>query len=191
MAKIDPIESQVENAPITWFTLPNCLTFARMLMLPFLVVLTWQAERSLFSSLFIALFVLSSADGFFARRRGQVSELGAELDSWAVSASYIIVPLCALKLWPEIVNQEAPYIMAVVGFHVVPASVGLLKYSRMTSYNTWGSNVAAALVGVSTVVLMFGGPTWPFRIATIFAILAGIEEIFMTSILRQWEPDEY
>jgi PAS domain S-box-containing protein len=88
-----------------------------------------------------------------------------------------------------LVYREAPYIIAVVVFHVVPASLGLLKYGRLTSYHTWGSKLSAVLLSISMFLLLLGGPAWPFRIVVGLTVVAGIEEIFMTSILRTWETN--
>jgi PAS domain S-box-containing protein len=135
------------------------------------------------------VLLMSLADGAIARRLGQVTDLGAELDSWGEFAAFITVPVCCWILWPDIVRREASFIIAVVVFHVVTALLGLVKYGRLTSYHTWGARLSTVLLTFSLYLLMLGGPSWPFRIAAAFVILTGIEQIFMTGILRKWQTN--
>jgi len=97
--------------------------------------------------------------------------------------------LCVWILWPNIVFREANFIIAVVVFHVVPALLGLVKYGRLTSYHTWGARLSYVLLIFSAYLMMLEGPSWPFRVAAPFVILAGIEQIFMTGILRKWQTN--
>ena len=170
-------------------SIPNLLSILRLIFIPVLFFSAWTDRPVLFQVLLAFVLLMALADGILARRLGQVTDLGAELDSWGVFAVFITVPLCAWILWPEMVYREATYIIAVVVFHVVPASLGLLKYGRLTSYHTWGSKAAAVLLSISVFLLLLGGPAWPFRIVVGLMVIAGIEEIFMTSILRTWQTN--
>ena len=170
-------------------TIPNLLTFLRLALMPVLLIAAMNEQPTLFIGLVAAVLLLALADGIIARRLDLVTEFGAELDSWGHFATYIVIPIGAWILWPGLVERESAYILAMVGFHVVPAILGLLKYGRLPSYHTWGSTVSAVLLGGTTLLLMIGGPAWPFRGATPVIVLSGIEEIFMTAILRQWQSN--
>ncbi len=170
-------------------SIPNLLSILRLVFMPVLFFSAWSNRPVLFQILLAVVLLMALADGIIARRLGQVTDLGAELDSWGVFAVFITVPLCAWILWPDLVHREAPYIIAVVVFHVVPASLGLLKYGRLTSYHTWGSKLSAVLLSFCMFLLLLGGPAWPFRIVVGLMVVAGIEEIFMTSILRTWQTN--
>src|SRR6266404_307479 len=70
------------------WNLPNTLTWARIAAIPLIVVLfympyPWADPAA--GLLFAAAGVTDSLDGYFARRLGQVSRLGAFLDPVAVS----------------------------------------------------------------------------------------------------------
>ncbi len=170
-------------------TIPNLISILRLITIPLLVYTAWKNKADAFLILFCCLLLMALADGFLARRLKQVTELGAELDSWGGFATYLTVPLCAWLLWPELVRHEASFIIAVVGFYFVPATLGLWKYNHLTSYHTWSSKVSSICLGGTALVLFFDGPAWPFRIATLLLILSGIEEIFMTAILPQWQAN--
>ena len=109
------------------FSIPNLVSLLRLLVAPLLLYAAWIDKTTLFLVLFSFLLLLSLADGFVARKLKQVTELGAELDSWGAFAAYLVVPLCAWMLWPELIRQEATFIIAALVFYFVPAALGLLK----------------------------------------------------------------
>jgi cardiolipin synthase len=104
-------------------TLPNVLSFARILAIPLFCWLTARAETRLAG---IALFAVVAAsdwlDGYLARRTGQVSELGKILDPvadrLAIAAALItfaivgIVPFWAALL---ILLRDAAVLIGGVG----------------------------------------------------------------------------
>ena len=170
-------------------SIPNLLSILRLIIIPVLFFAAWTGRSLMFQIMLAIVLLMALADGILARRLGQVTDLGAELDSWGIFAVFITVPLCGWILWPDIVRQEYTFIIAVVVFYVVPASHGLLKYGRLTSYHTWGSKLSNVLLSICIYIMALGGPTWPFRVVVPIMILAGIEEIFMTGILRQWQTN--
>jgi len=167
--------------------LPNLLSLTRLAMMPVMLITAWGGMPTLFVVLLSAILLLALADGVIARRLNLVTELGAELDSWGSFATYVTVPLGAWILWPDLVHREAAYILAVVGFRIVPAALGLLKFGRLPGYHTWATGISAVLLGGTSLLLLLSGPAWPFRIVTPLVVLSGIEEIFMTAILHQWQ----
>ena len=170
-------------------SVPNLLSILRLVFIPVLLFAAWSDNHLMFQILLGIVLLMALADGILARRLGQVTDLGAELDSWGVFVVFITVPLCAWSLWPDIVRRESAFIIALVVFHVVPASLGLLKYGRLTSYHTWGFKLSAVMLSFGVFILMVGGPAWPFRIVVPIMIVAGIEVIFMTGILRLWQTN--
>ena len=185
LAKYDrPIELMGRS-----YTIPNLLSILRLLSMPILLFAAWTGRPVFFLITLAILLLMALADGILARRLGQVTDFGAELDSWGVLAAFVIVPLCVWILWPDLARQEAAFIIAMVIFHVVPALLGLVKYGRLTSYHTWGSKLSAVLLSLTIFLGLLGGPVWPFRLISPIVILSGIEEIFMTGILRQWQTN--
>ncbi len=171
------------------YSVPTLISLLRLIIIPLLLYAAWVIRPTLFLVLFCCLLLMSLADGFIARRLKQVTEFGAELDSWGTFATYLIVPICAWMLWPELVRREASFVIAVLVFYFVPATLGLLKYGHLTSYPTWSTKFSAVLLGGTAFLLFIDGPAWPFRLATPILILSGIEKIFMTAILPQWQAN--
>jgi len=181
--------TKINEVTAGMFSIPNLISILRLVIIPILLYAAWANKITPFLILFCCLLLMSLVDGFLARRLKQVTELGAELDSWGVFATYLFVPICAWMLWPELVRREASFVIAVLVFYFVPATLGLLKYGHLTSYHAWSAKFSAVLLGGTAFLLFMGGPAWPFRFATPILILSGIEKIFMTAILPQWQAN--
>src|SRR5689334_23366484 len=79
------------------WTLPNVLTFARLLVLPFLIVAILEGRHRTALIVFLAAALSDIVDGFLARRFGMSSPLGAYLDPIAdklfLVSSFIVYAL--------------------------------------------------------------------------------------------------
>jgi CDP-diacylglycerol--glycerol-3-phosphate 3-phosphatidyltransferase len=146
-------------------TLPNYLTFARIILVPLLVValLTPVADRWFGISGYafaIVLFLLASftdiLDGHIARRRNQVSNLGKLLDPIAdkllVSAALIVlVEKHLAPSWAVVVIIGREFI--VTGLRSVAAAEGLIIQAQsIGKIKMWAQCVAivALLVAGAT-----------------------------------------
>ena len=171
------------------FTLPNILTSLRLVLAPVLLFFAWAGNTTHFVVFYVLLLLLSFTDGLIARKLNQVTELGRKLDSWGDLTTVITVTVCAWWLWPELVRQEAPFVIAVLVGYIVPVILGFLKYGRMTSYHTWTTKLSLVLIGIGVLLASLGGPLWLFRLAVPFLVFAGVEEIAITTILPRWQSD--
>lgn len=88
-------------------TLPNLLSVSRLLIGPALRYLAWTGNTALFFLFFVTSLLSDVADGYLARKLNQVSELGAQLDSWGDLAIYVTAPIGVWWLWPERIQPEA------------------------------------------------------------------------------------
>lgn len=170
-------------------TIPNMISAARLAAVPILLVLAWLGFPGLFFVLFVCALLSDMVDGFLARILRQESEFGARLDSIGDFALYITTPLCAWWLWPDIVIREAGYVLAVLLAFVLPILIGFIKYRRLTSYHTWGAKCSAVIMGMATILLFAEYSAVPFRLSTIVLVVAQLEEIAMTLVLRRWHAD--
>jgi CDP-diacylglycerol--glycerol-3-phosphate 3-phosphatidyltransferase len=111
--------------------LPNALTLARIFLIPFVVVvlLTKQTENWAFwgTGLFLCAALTDLLDGYFARRRGQVTTLGRLLDPIAdkLLISSALISLVQLRIAPAwtvviIIGRE----FAVSGLRSIAAHEG-------------------------------------------------------------------
>jgi CDP-diacylglycerol--glycerol-3-phosphate 3-phosphatidyltransferase len=165
--------------------LPNLISGCRLATAPVLLVLAWYGYAHTFLVVTAASFASDVLDGALARRLGHTSALGAKLDSVSDFVLYLTLPLGAWWLWPAIVRRESPLFLTVLACCVLPPLVAFGKFHRVTSYHTWGVKLAALAVGGSAMVLFAGGPAWLFHLAVPVSVLAAVEEIAITLVLRE------
>jgi len=172
-----------------WISIPNLLSIFRLVAAPFLLYLAWIGEAELFLIVLAISLVSDAFDGYLARRWHQETELGVRLDSYGDVANYMLVPICAWWLWPEIIRQEFLIFWLVVANFSVPLVICLLKFHRISSYHTWLAKFSAVLMVPAIYLLFLEISPWPFRIAAMIQLLMAIEEIAITLYLKQLETN--
>ncbi len=99
-------------------TLPNILTLSRIVAVPVLVALLWVTEPWLYALAF-ALYALVGVtdyfDGYFARRMGSVSKLGAFLDP--IADKFMVAAVLMMLVAVQVID----------GIHVLAAIIILLR----------------------------------------------------------------
>lgn len=169
--------------------LPNMVSSIRILIAPLLFYIAFQKMEIWFLALLLFSGFTDVLDGFLARTLNQITELGAHLDSWGDFTIYSTMAICAWILWPEIVMREAVYFTMIVSSFSIPVAIGLIKFRRLTSYHTWSVKVAVAATFVGYVLLFSGLAQWPFVLAAIICVYAGLEEILITLVMHHERVD--
>ena len=129
--KIKPTQSQSAIYE-TFLNLPNSLTLSRILLIPVFVFLfsTPTAERSVAAALVFLIAALTDLlDGYLARRRGQITNLGKLLDPVAdkllvASGLILLVQYQRIEVWLVIVMIARE--LAVTGARTVAAKEGFI-----------------------------------------------------------------
>ena len=140
--------------------IPNILSALRIVIAPFLLFLAWFGHKNPFIILLIISLLSDAVDGFIARKFKVTSQTGAKLDSLGDMATYLVVPICAWWLWPEILKREAPYILTAVCAYIFPLLAGLLKFHKIPSYHTYGAKIAAVFIYFLTQDWTASGVGW-------------------------------
>lgn len=166
-------------------TLPNLLSGVRLSLVPVLLWLAWTGHARTFFGALLVSILTDALDGWLARSLHQTTTLGAKLDSWADFATWCALPLCGWWLRPELLREEACFLVAGISLYLMAVVVGFLKFKRLTHYHTWGGKLSAVAAAAAVLVLFAGGPGWPFRIAMPIVMLASLEEIIITLILLE------
>jgi len=93
-------------------TLPNVLSFIRILLIPFMV---WQLifeENYVVTAILVVISGLTDViDGVIARKFNMVSDLGKALDPVADKLTQVVLLFCLLKFFPYIL---VPFILLVI-----------------------------------------------------------------------------
>jgi CDP-diacylglycerol--glycerol-3-phosphate 3-phosphatidyltransferase len=170
-------------SPQVRWTVPNLLSASRIALAPVLLALAFNGQGEPFLWLLAAAFLTDALDGSIARLTGQVSRFGATLDSWGDVSIYTTVAVAMLLLWPALLRQEAIAVGAVVASFALPTLVGVVRFGHFTSYHTLLVKVAAVATALGLFPLLLEISPWPFRIAAVLAVLAGLEEIVISLLL--------
>ena len=170
-------------------TIPNLMSACRLAMVPVLFLLARSGNSEAFLILLIAALLTDALDGIVARRLGQETAFGAKLDSWGDAGIYASIAVGAWWLWPDVIRREGVFVSAAIASYIFPVTFGVFRYGRMPSHHTWGAKLSAVFMSVSAI-LMFGGISpWPFRCFAPLFVLAGVEDIMISVVLREWRPN--
>ncbi len=169
--------------------LPNLISAIRILLAPVLFYLAFEGLETWFLAALLFSGFTDVLDGFLARRLQQVTRLGSHLDSWGDFTIYSTMAICAWILWPDIVQREWLWFALIVASFSIPVLIGLIKFHRLTSYHTWSVKLAVAVTFAAYVLLFSGIAQWPFVLASIVCLYAGLEEILITLVMRKERVD--
>jgi CDP-diacylglycerol--glycerol-3-phosphate 3-phosphatidyltransferase len=166
-------------------TIPNLLSIFRIAAAPFLILAGWLGSPTFFFILFGMMLLSDALDGYVARKLHQTSKLGAKLDSLGDIATYLSVPFAVWWLWPEIIKQEAVYIVSAIIIYILPAFFSLAKFGELASYHTWITKVSAVLMSAGLILMLAADSVLVFHIAVFFLLLEAIENIAITLLLKK------
>jgi CDP-diacylglycerol--glycerol-3-phosphate 3-phosphatidyltransferase len=120
--------------------LPNALTLVRIFAIPLLVAVLVNRDHMLVAALiFLAASLTDLLDGYLARKRGQITTLGALLDPLAdkllISSAFIsLIPLEIVDSWMvviivgrEFAVNELRSIGVTQGFTISASELGKIK----------------------------------------------------------------
>jgi cardiolipin synthase len=169
--------------------LPNLVSLVRILMAPVLIYLALSQQPHWFIAVLLFAEFTDVLDGFLARVLNQITEMGSHLDSWGDFAIYSTMAVCAWILWPDITQREIIYIIMIVLSFTLPVLAGLIKFQKLTSYHTWSVKLAVLITVVGYILLFTGLLDWPFRLAALFCLYAGIEQISITLLIKHEHVD--
>ncbi|MDI6801144.1 MAG: CDP-diacylglycerol--glycerol-3-phosphate 3-phosphatidyltransferase [Thermodesulfovibrionales bacterium] len=127
------------------FNIPTILTFSRIILIPFFILITPQ-NPFLGIGIFLIAAATDSLDGYLARKSGQITKFGIILDPIAdkflvISALILLVDMVRLSAWVAIVIIVREFVVTalrVVALSkdvVIPAETGgkVKTVAQMTS----------------------------------------------------------
>ncbi len=167
--------------------LPNGLTLMRIFLVPLLVaVLLTKYNVLIAAAIFLAASLTDLLDGYFARKRGQITTLGTLLDPVAdkllISAAFIsLVELQVVKAWMVVIIVGREF--AVTGLRSIAAAQGF----TIDASNLGKLKMVTQVTAITLLIL--GMPMPDGTMHPIFHTLGGISLYFvvllaMTSAFR-------
>lgn len=171
-----------------WYVI-NGITLYRIIAAPFLLILLFKNEISLFKWLLALSFFTDLIDGFLARKYKVASVLGTRLDSIGDDLTVLVgmIGLFYLK-WAFIKEQKILFIILLLLF-LVQVAYAFYRYGKMTNFHTYLAKLAALLQGVFLILVFFTDePVMAlFYAAVIITMLELVEEIILVYLLPTWQ----
>jgi cardiolipin synthase len=171
------------------FGIPNLISATRILIAPVLFVFAFRQMEAWFLGALIFSGLTDVADGYVARKLNQITALGAHLDSWGDFVIYSTMATCAWILWPELTDEVLLHYTLILFSFLLPVCVGLIKFGKLTGYHTWSVKIAVLVTFAGYIALYAGIAQWPFVLASGLCVIAGVEEILITLVLRRERTD--
>jgi len=181
--------AETARRPMLATVLPNALSVGRICVVPLQLYFAFTDQKAAFLLVLLLVFLSDAVDGMLARKLHGASAIGARLDSLGDFATYLSLPVCIWGLWPEIIREEAVFVIAALLSYLLPVTIGFVRFRRLICFHTWGAKASAILVGVTVVLMLFGVSRWPFRLVTPLFVIAGLETIGVTLVLPRWHAN--
>lgn len=180
--------------------LPNYITVSRIFAVP---VLIWLLSSSRFTStsgekellasaIFIAASITDGLDGYFARRRGQITTLGILLDPLAdkllIAAAFVTLVQFNPRLVPAwmaviVIGRE----FLVSGLRSIAASEGFtIEASDLGKFKMF-----VQIVSVVAAILEHRWREWHFGMVTVPVHWIAFAAIWVMVVLSLWSAIDY
>lgn len=180
-------------------TIPNLLTFLRMILIPVFAILLYYGYGALSLLVFFIAGLSDAIDGFVARRFNQQSDLGTILDPIAdkllITTSFIILTLP--NTFSEINHLPVPFWVtaSVIGRDVliVAVALGINIMTGFTGFKPSFLGKASTVIQVNGVgfILIAIVTKYSFYLPTLYVlivaltVISGIQYIFHVSDLMR------
>ncbi len=169
--------------------IPNLLSLFRIFLAPFLLLVSWMQNPTLFFTILFLMLLSDALDGIIARALNQTSDIGAKLDSYGDIVTYLSTPLAAWWLWPKVMMEEKFYIILAIFVYILPAIFSLIKFRSLASYHTWITKISAVLMSVGIVMLFGFNDSSIFHISVWFLVIEAVENIAITLLINRPKTD--
>ena len=171
-----------------YLTIPNCLTFCRILGSVGLLII--EPLSRLFYILYALTGVTDVLDGFIARATKSTSEFGAKLDSVSDLVLYTVM---ILRIFPALFAMLPVSIWYLVGLilvlRLISYLVAAMKYHRFASLHTYGNKVTGALVFLIPFSLLTPVYTVFCFGVCLAGFLSSLEELTVHLIAKEYNPN--
>ncbi|MFT3830291.1 MAG: CDP-alcohol phosphatidyltransferase family protein [Opitutaceae bacterium] len=177
------------TAPTAWFTLPNAISLARLLSAPVALWVAYQGHAIAYKWFFAAAVASDGVDGLLARLLKAQTVLGARLDAAADTATYLVLFLAVLHLWPEFIAAHSAMLGVALVLYAVNHVWALAHFHKLPAYHTWAGKTSAVLMAAGMLLWFVSGHGWLFTAAVVFSLVSVLEQLAITVLLPVWRSD--
>jgi CDP-diacylglycerol--glycerol-3-phosphate 3-phosphatidyltransferase len=169
-----------------FWNIPNALSLYRLVIFP--VVLYWVfTKQQNLVAIFIAISLITDwLDGIIARTFNMQTRIGAKLDSWADTGTYICAFLAIWFFkWDEI-KPHAWILYIFFGLWILSYIVVFIKFKGLIGLHTYLFKSTGYVQGAFLIILFTSGfYPWLFYLCMVTGILACMEEVIIMLLIKK------
>ena len=183
-----------EIKPEDFVTIPNLLTYLRILLIaPF--VISFIKEQYILAMVFLGISALSDCcDGYIARRFNQITDLGKMLDPVADKLTLLAVMVCITIMTPQVLPLMV--ILIIKDVSMLIGGTILLKKGLNPPAAKWYGKLGTIMFYGSVIIIVFLKAVFKIEIpvldiillsATAFVMIFALVKYFLIykSLLRE------
>ncbi len=172
-------------------TLPNLLSLSRIVLVIILWVFALLDMPVVVAVGLVVAALTDSLDGIIARRRGQVTELGSKLDSFADNLLKPSIVAWLFILEPDLFSDHPIELLVAVGLYIASVTVGLIKFKRFGNLHLYSGKVGSYVqyIFILHALIFPGYNQFLFHLAVGMFILSNTESLLLQ--LTHSQVDEH
>jgi len=168
------------------YTIPNFLSFYRLIAFPYILWLTTSGNEHLFAIFLTVNLITDVLDGFIARTFKCETELGARLDSIADIGTYILAVTGVFVFKSKEIEPYLGLFVFFISLFFLADVVSLIKFRRFSSFHLYSWKIGGYFQGIFFIVLFtIGFYEFLFYLILFWGILAFVEHIIIQLIINE------
>jgi len=172
------------------FTIPNIISFYRLLSVPVLFYIAWLGKEKLFFYWFLFNIFTDALDGFIARKFNMQTKIGAKLDSLADFAMYLLAMFAMLHLkYPELQSVIISFYL-IIGYYLFIDIFALIKFKEVSSLHLYFSKLNGIVQSIFFILLFtIGFNKYFYWFMFVLATFSFLENMYFLLKLEQMRSD--
>ena len=169
-----------------FWNIPNVLSLYRLLIFPLLLYWVFAGKEQLVA-IFIALNLFTDwLDGIIARAFHMETKIGARLDSWADTGTYICAFMAIYFFKWEEIKPHILLLYIFFGAWLFSYLLVFIKFKGLIGLHTYLFKATGYAQGAFIICLfLFGFYPWLFYFSLVIGLLALVEEIIIILLIKK------
>lgn len=172
-----------------YVTVPNVLSFSRLLFLPGLFYLAITGQRTAFLVAYLVVGSTDYFDGLAARRLNQRTSFGKALDSIADIPFYVASAYFMYRLYPQYIDPITPMVIAFFCLFGLSFLVSAIRCGKPIMMHTFLLKLNGVLVYLCVGLSYFLNTTWLVAAILVIYYVGFTEEIVIFLKHGEVDPD--
>lgn len=172
-----------------YLTIPNLLSFSRLLFLPLLVYLAVTEQRTAFTVAYLLVGSTDFFDGLAARRLNQRTAFGKTLDSIVDIPFFVASAYFMYRLYPQYIRPLTPMIIAFFCLFGLSFVVSAIRCGKPIMMHTLLLKINGYLICGGLGLSYFMNTTWLVAAILVIYYAGFTEEILIFLKYGEVDPD--